>query len=668
MLDRLPAEVTLLVLSTLPIPCIHSLRLVSQAWNEFILTNEAAIYHSAAVVHGYISSTSEGIDTLPQKYSPKVLSEMGENWKTFCQRRAQLEKAWNGLAPSRLVKYTATGRSVHRIKVDEINGFIITSYTDRASRATGLIVSDMSKDDVLWSLPTTYVKEYAHIEYQNGYLIFDRIGGKKEVWRLATIHDPSPPDPTEQTIQLPPPYPQQDQLTASLTAAAAYTHTYPRGHFVPHALLQFPRPTRAFRFVYPTLLVGGWDEAYCWDVPTRKLAQTISRTQEPTVPSSPSAEEGDTVVLDPLGELNYVEVSEKHVFICGSNTLRVFDRQSGKCVLDMPSARRHYGSKVVKVTGEAETQTPTPSYAVAASFNPDWKWRIVGAGEGSVLARLRSFGVDPDPEDHRRVHDEFVAVHVSPCGSHFVAMLCSSSLVVVRDFLSVPLRDQEALSEHATQLVLGTQNSPAKYLAFDRGKVAVATTTGLFVLDIKDFIPSTSPTPFTSPGTSPVPSTSLTLSWDAEQFPADSFPPSPLKLNICRVPEFNYIPLLGGISCLQISDSGLYLNWDPAQLRLAMWEKRLQRASTSAPSSPLENTMPGSFGDVEEQESEVERQFFASEDTFRQTMKRKGRYGVLPTGDLVVMLDQGELRYSVACAGTELSWVSRYTLEYDTEE
>ncbi|EEB90752.1 hypothetical protein MPER_11000, partial [Moniliophthora perniciosa FA553] len=479
MLEKLPAEVILLILATLSISSIHSLRLTSKTWNNFLQTNEDTVYHAAAVVHGYIDSTSEGFDRLPCLYSSRITAGLRENWKTFCRRRTQLEKSWKGLAPSRLAKYPASGKSVHRIKVDEVHGFIITSYTSRTFGTMGLLVSDMNKD-------RSYIKEYAHIEYQTEYLIFDRLGGRKEVWRLATISDPSPP--TQSQLPPPPPYPQQNQLTASLAAAAEYAHTYPHGHFVPHALLQFPRPTRAFRFIYPTLLVGGWDEAYCWDVPTRTLVQTISGTQEPTVPVNSSEEEGESIVLDPLGEINYVEVSAKHVFICGSNTLRIFDRQTSACVLDMPSTRRYYGSRVVKVPGDAEgiatEEQGPPSFA--ALFDKQRSWKQVGVKEESVVSRLHSARLDPTPEDHRRAHDEFVAVHVSPCGSHFVAMLCSSSLVIVQDF---PMMDRDALFERSIQVVLGTQNSPAKYLAYDRGKVAVASTTGIFILDINDFIP-----------------------------------------------------------------------------------------------------------------------------------------------------------------------------------
>uniref|UniRef100_A0A0W0G1D5 F-box domain-containing protein n=1 Tax=Moniliophthora roreri TaxID=221103 RepID=A0A0W0G1D5_MONRR len=405
MLEKLPAEVILLILSTLSIPSLHSLKLTSKAWNDFLQTNEGTVYHGAAVVHGYIDSTSEGFDRLPYLYSLKVLAGMGENWKTFSENAAGEEgvsidlRSYQACGPKDAGGVTGYDEAVEFIYFDTMNGL-------SSSR-----------------IPH---KEYAHIEYQNGYLIFDRLGGRKE----------------------------------------------------------FPRPTRAFRFVYPTLLVGGWDEAYCLDVPTRTLAQTISGTQEPTVPINSSEDDDENIVLEPLGEINYVEVSAKHVFICGSNTLRIFDRQSGACVLDMPSTRRHYGRRVVKVPG----------------------------------------------------------------------------------------------------------NSPAKYLAYDRGKAVVA-------------------------------------SYLHPEYPSSTMFLSSVVFLACRsaIQEYTSIGTL-------------------TQLRTVMWNKR-HRDEQEALQYPDTSGMPGSFGDDNDDQDDTvrrqESQFLDAEDTFRKTMQRKGRYGVLPTGDLVVMLDQG---------------------------
>jgi hypothetical protein len=54
MLHVLPAEVTLIVLSHLPIPSLLSLHLLSRQWRDFFVTHQSVIFHGAALYHGYI--------------------------------------------------------------------------------------------------------------------------------------------------------------------------------------------------------------------------------------------------------------------------------------------------------------------------------------------------------------------------------------------------------------------------------------------------------------------------------------------------------------------------------------------------------------------------------------------------------------------------------------
>jgi hypothetical protein len=62
------------------------------------------------------------------------------------RKRLQIEKAWLG-GPSTLKEYHATGTSVHRFKVDEKAGYLITTCRDG-----GLNVTDLADGQVLWSL------------------------------------------------------------------------------------------------------------------------------------------------------------------------------------------------------------------------------------------------------------------------------------------------------------------------------------------------------------------------------------------------------------------------------------------------------------------------------------------------------------------------------------
>jgi hypothetical protein len=171
----------------------------------------------------------------------------------------------------------------------------------------------------------------------------------------------------------------------TLTSTHFLTTAHRNAQFTPHALLRMPEPTRAYRLVFPTLAVASFERAFLFDVRTGSQIQTLegiqtippatgSEAQEHEQPhASDSSEEhapppphdtGDQdmpldsdeepeqadddndVIQDLsqlLGQVRYVEVSERHVFLAGPYVLRVFSRATGKAVLDMPSTRLRYG-------------------------------------------------------------------------------------------------------------------------------------------------------------------------------------------------------------------------------------------------------------------------------------------------------------------------------------
>lgn len=155
----------------------------------------------------------------------------------------------------------------------------------------------------------TYVRSYAHCEYGNGFLIFDRLGQAKEIWKLASQYENSP---------LPP-----DELQAEISFTINKYIPTTKGSFKPWALLTMPEFSRAFRFVYPTLLVAGLDKAYLYDVESGQLQQTVDDTQVPR----------DGVIL---GDINYAELSSSHVLLCGRRQLRLFERGSGALQYVLP--------------------------------------------------------------------------------------------------------------------------------------------------------------------------------------------------------------------------------------------------------------------------------------------------------------------------------------------
>jgi hypothetical protein len=102
--------------------------------------------------------------------------------------------------------------------------------------------------------------------------------------------------------------PDEQQRRAYEFFTAIHQQYAPRGNFRPWAKLSFPTHTRAYRFAYPTLLCASKDRAYLHDVRTGALVQTIDIGLE---------------------DICYVDVSERHGFVCGEQALHVFSRGDG---------------------------------------------------------------------------------------------------------------------------------------------------------------------------------------------------------------------------------------------------------------------------------------------------------------------------------------------------
>jgi len=221
-----------------------------------------------------------------------------------------------------------------------------------------------------------YVRDYAHCEYEKGFLIFDRLEQGKEVWRLASD---CPPENDYQGVKYPP---GQDQIIASDRAFARHSDTYPHGHFKPWAIFVVPGMARAYRFVHPTLLIGSENDFFLWDVNLRDLVRTISITQNNS--SLPAAWSHQHIT-----HLNYVEVNARNVFVCTLASLMVFSRSDGHCVLDLPSIHKTYGSRMYTL----EDKVPPPPGIETVLVNHPLSEKVLGAPS----------------EPYRRYIDEFIA-------------------------------------------------------------------------------------------------------------------------------------------------------------------------------------------------------------------------------------------------------------------
>jgi len=84
MLHVLPAEVTLGVLSYLPIPSLLSLRLLSRQWLGFFASNQSAIFRGAALLHEYIQPGTLSLEDALSVNTGRPWAG-STSWKDFCK-------------------------------------------------------------------------------------------------------------------------------------------------------------------------------------------------------------------------------------------------------------------------------------------------------------------------------------------------------------------------------------------------------------------------------------------------------------------------------------------------------------------------------------------------------------------------------------------------------
>ncbi|KAI9458950.1 hypothetical protein BJY52DRAFT_407774 [Lactarius psammicola] len=413
MLHVLPPEVTLDVLSYLPIPSLLPLRGLSRQWFTFFAANEPAIFHRAALLHEYIQPETLLLEDALSVNTGRPWAG-STSWMDFCHRSFQLRKNWEGKGRAVACALSPPGFNIHRLKVDEKAGICITTHI-----WGGLSVIHLFSSIVLWCLPLWYVRPHAHCEYDNGYLVFDRENGTKEVWRLASdfsaegeVATHAPPDDT--------------QMRASARAASVYRQYAPRGQFRPWALLAFSEPTRAYRLAYPTLISVSYEHAFLHDVRTGSLVQTIDIR---------------------LRTLCYVDVSERHAFVCEPNAVHVFSRENGSEVLQIPADATIQCSQLVE--------------------DP-----VLVSGDRFITL----LPVSPRADNTR---PRFIAAHVSRDSRDLVVLSDKRRVVFIRDFERI-CRGETSLE--CAGLVLSIRpHDICCYLGFEHGRVCVATLQGLYI-------------------------------------------------------------------------------------------------------------------------------------------------------------------------------------------
>ena len=80
---NLPTELTLNILSYLPLDSLGRLNSVCKSWSGFCAQHENTIYRNAACLHTYIPRPMTMLDNLTSMYSQRALEDV-ETWKDLC--------------------------------------------------------------------------------------------------------------------------------------------------------------------------------------------------------------------------------------------------------------------------------------------------------------------------------------------------------------------------------------------------------------------------------------------------------------------------------------------------------------------------------------------------------------------------------------------------------
>jgi hypothetical protein len=294
-----------------------------------------------------------------------------------------------------------------------------------------------------------YVRSYAHCEYENGYLVFDRFEGEKEVWRLASDFADGEP---EEAPHAPPD--EKQRRTHAFFPTAIHPRHGRRGHFRPWASLSFPAFTRAYRLAYPTLLCAGTDRAFLCDVRTGALVQAIDIG---------------------LTDVCYVDVDERYVFVCEPEVLRVFSRGDGggEEVLRVP--RDGLFSKIVGPSSLLDRDPFVSVLTLVPKVDESPPIFIAGMCSCGTFRFFFSWN------HHYLSFLSCLLAHVSRDGRDLVVLTTRGHVFLIRDFERV-CRGETSLETCRTALNLS--RAKCFYLAFEHGRVCVATVRTIYLVFI----------------------------------------------------------------------------------------------------------------------------------------------------------------------------------------
>ncbi|KAI0010925.1 hypothetical protein F4779DRAFT_616188 [Xylariaceae sp. FL0662B] len=283
-LTVLPPEVVLRILNFASLATIANLTRSSQSWHDFIDSRHQDVIY-AALSPG-VKNLHEPGQSLSQLNSFSQLGKGIRSWKDACRVRLLLERSWKGdiSGPRENIIQVVGRHPVWRFRPDFKRRFFIST-----SHAGGINVTDMDTGQRLWALDKEQVRPFAHIEYQDGTVVWDRFGNSLEVWKT----------------DLP---------------------GLERGQFQQVAVLDHSVETRGFQLSYDTLCVVSTEgEGFVYSIPEH-LEKPILRTHVCCTILCPRF--NMEIEDEAIGHLDQDETAV--MYSIGTKGYHVHDKQSGQ--------------------------------------------------------------------------------------------------------------------------------------------------------------------------------------------------------------------------------------------------------------------------------------------------------------------------------------------------
>lgn len=218
------------------------------------------------------------------------------------------------------------------------------------------------------------------------------------------------------------------------------------------------------------------------------------------------------------------------MIICGSQQLRIFSKQ-GALLYHIPACRSTYAKS---------------AFGLAKEYDH-------GTGDMVLIPRATSVHTATPLAsalvDNTRF-DDFVAAHITPCGSVLVALMSFGRVIIVSNLERV-VAGEVTLEDAAMEIHLHSSPvAPAlvrfsTYLALDEGRIAAATGGGVYVITLNNRAHGII-----------VPQGTDIKSQRAASIP---FP----DLTVCQAIRFDNPSSLYSLSCLQITATRLFVTWKP---------------------------------------------------------------------------------------------------------